>query len=811
MKRKNKGAAVERFAAFIADNRRMLLIVFILLALMSAFTARLAKTNDSLEDYLDEKTETRQGLDIMEKEFVTYGTARVMVNNLSFEQADQLKKLILDISGVNEVEFDDSEQHYWNSYSLFEIKFNGTKDSNVSIKALEKTEALLEPYDSYISTDVGNPLKKIIDREMLVVDVIAFGIILIVLLLTSNTFAEIPVLLITFGAAAIFNMGTNFIFGEISFVTNSIAVVLQLALAMDYAIILMHRYLEEHDGNGLSPRDSVIVALSKAIPEIAGSSLTTVSGLLALTFMKYKLGADMGFVLIKAILISLVCVFTLMPILIMMFSGLIDKTHHRNYMPEIPFISKFVNKTKYVVPPIFLIVFICAAFFSTQTNYVFNQDSVDSLRHNEIQLAEKKIEEVFGKTTTFAIIVPSGNGDGEKTIVREVKALEKTVSVTGLSDIKAKDDHNLLDELSPREFSELAGIDYEMAVLLYRSYALENKEFGLALTGTDNYKIPLLDIFEYLIDNKEKVYLDIDEETEKKLDDLEKDLDEGRKQLQSDNWSRIVVEADISPEGEESYEYLAELKSLTAKTYSKYHIVGDTTSCRDLKVSFDDDNKLISLLSVTFVAAVLLLTFKSAGLPILLLLIIQGSIFINFSSPYFTGNSVFFVTYLIITSIQMGANIDYAIVISGRYLDFRNKYDAKSAMKYALEAAFPTIFSSGSMLTSAGVVIALVTSNETISAVGVYLGKGTFVSMILVLCVLPQIIILGDKLIHKTKFTLQSEAPAVDIAGKVVLNGKVSGYVNGYVNGEIYGSFDGEIKASVENCKRDEDGAKDEE
>ncbi len=811
MKRKNKGAVVERFAAFIADNRRMLLIVFIVLALVCAFTAGLAKTNDSLEEYLDEDTETRQGLDIMEKEFVTYGTARVMVNNLSFEQADQLKTLISDISGVNEVEFDDSEQHYWNTYSLFDIKFNGTKDSSVSIKALEKTETLLEPYDSYISTDVGNPLKKIIDREMLVVDVLAFGIILVVLLLTSNTFAEIPVLLITFGAAAIFNMGTNFIFGEISFVTNSIAVVLQLALAMDYAIILMHRYLEEHDGNGLSPRDSVIAALSKAIPEIAGSSLTTVSGLLALTFMKYKLGADMGFVLIKAILISLVCVFTLMPIMIMMFSGLIDKTHHRNYMPEIPFISRFVIKTKHIVPPIFLVVFICAAFFSTQTNYVFNQDSVDSLRHNEIQLAEKKIEEIFGKTTTFAIIVPSGNGDGEKTIVREVKSLDKTVSVTGLSDIKAKDDYNLLDELSPREFSELADIDYEMAVLLYRSYALENKEFGLALTGTDNYKIPLLDIFEYMIDNKEKVYLDIDEETEKKLDDLEKDLEEGRKQLQSEEWSRIVVEADIAPEGEESYEYLAELKSVAARTYSKYHIVGDTTSCRDLKVSFDDDNKLISLLSVTFVAAVLLLTFKSAGLPILLLLIIQGSIFINFSSPYFTGNSVFFVTYLIITSIQMGANIDYAIVISGRYLDFRNTYDANTAMKYALEAAFPTIFSSGSMLTSAGVVIALVTSNETISAVGVYLGKGTFVSMILVLCVLPQIIILGDKLIHKTKFTLQSEAPTVDIAGKVVLNGKVRGYVNGYIDGEIYGSFDGEIKASVENCKRDEETAENEE
>lgn len=799
MQHKNmKGNLIEKFAAYIVDHRKQLLVIFLVAAIVCAFTSTLTRTNDKLEEYLDEDTDTRQGLTVMDNEFTTYGTAEIMVTNMTFAQAEEIAEKIEAIEGVKEVVFDDSADHSWNSYSLMNVTFSGDKDSKVSRDALAEIKTLLKDYDSYLSTEVGNPLKTIISREMLVVDLIAFCIIVIVLLLTSSTYAEILVFLITFGAAAIYNMGTNFLMGEISYVTDSIAVVLQLALAMDYAIILCHRYLEEHDGNGLAPREAIIAALSKAIPEIAGSSLTTVSGLLALTFMKYNLGADMGFVLIKAILISLLCVFTVMPVMLILFSGLIDRTHHRSYMPKIPFLSRFVYRTRKIVPPLFLVVFVLATVFVGKVHYVYDQNSVNSIRHNEIQKAEQKIESVFGSTTQFAIIVPTGNGDGERAIVQEVKALDKTKSVTGLSDIEATDEYNLLDELNPRQFSELAGIDYEVAALLYRSYALENEEFGLALTSIDNYRIPLLDIFNYLLENRDKVYIELDDDDEKKLDDLQEELDEGQKQLRSQDWSRIVVEADIPSEGDESYAYLDSLKAIAAKSYSTYHVVGTTTSCSDLKASFADDNRLISILSVAFVAVILLLTYKSAGLPILLLLIIQGSINLNFASSVLTHSNVFFVTYLIITSIQMGANIDYAIVISGRYLEYRKRMDIREAMSAALETAFPTVFSSGTMLTSAGFVIMLMTSNETISAVGLYLGKGTLISMLLVLGVLPQIIMLGDALIHKTTFTLESDVPVVEHSGRLQLDGHVKGYISGYIDGEIHASFKGDIKATVE-------------
>lgn len=198
---------------------------------------------------------------------------------------------------------------------------------------------------------------------MNVVTLIAAVIIVLVLTFTSRAYAEVPVLLITFVAAALINMGTNFLLGTISFVSNSVTIVLQLALAIDYAIILIHRYSEEHEK--MAPREACITALSKAIVEISSSSLTTVSGLIALAFMQFKIGADLAMVLIKAIMFSLLSVFTLMPGLIMLFSNLIDKSVHKNFVPKISAVGKFAFATKYVIPPVFVVVAIAGFIFPT--------------------------------------------------------------------------------------------------------------------------------------------------------------------------------------------------------------------------------------------------------------------------------------------------------------------------------------------------------------------------------------------------------------------------------------------------------------
>ena len=796
METKKQMSLMERISAFIVDKRNIIFLAFLAAAVFCSFSRNWVQVNDSLTDYLPEDTETRQGLELMEQEFVTFGTAKIMVQNITYDQALELLERIENTDGVKSVEFDDSPDHYTAAAALFSVTFEGEENDQVSIDALAEMKQKLADYDLYVSSTVGNPLKAVINQEMLVVDIIAVVIIILVLLLTSKTYAEIPVLLITFGAAAILNMGTNYLMGEISFVTNSIAIVLQLALAIDYAIILCHRYMEEHESK--PAREAAVIALSKAIPEISASSLTTVSGLLALSFMQYRLGYDIGVVLIKAILLSLCSVFLLMPGLLVTFSRLIDKTHHKNFVPKISFLGKAAYATRYAVPPIFVCVFIAAFFFSGRANYVYSQYSVSSIRHNDTQIADMLTEELFGSTNQMAVIVPAGDYEREAKLIANIEELPRTVSVTGLANIKAVDDYYLTSSLTPRQFAELTDLDFEVAKVLYSGYAMEQDDYGQMATNLDNYSVPLLDMYDYLCAQRDEVSISLPQETEESMDDLQQQLNDAKLQLKSENWSRIVLEMDLPIEGDESFEYLDILHGIVARYYEDYYLVGDTTSCADLKTSFENDNLLISILSILFVILVLIFTFHSAGLPVLLILIIQGSICCNFSFPYLKGNNLFFLTYLIISAIQMGANIDYAIVISSRYMELKDSMPLREAMIETLNQAFPTIITSGTMLASAGIVIGLMTSNETISAIGMYLGTGTLISIFLVMCVLPQILLLGDTIIRKTSFSISKGAAVTSKTGLIRINGRVRGTMDGLVDAEIHGIFRGTLNAVID-------------
>ena len=792
----NNKSFMEKVATVIVDKRKIIFLIFIAALLFCAVSSNWVQVNDDIALYLPEDTETRRGMDIMEKEFVTYSTADVMVENISYEQAEHLLDVIENTEGVKSVEFDNTERHYKSASALFKVTFDGLEDDEVSINALAELKEKLKDYDLRVGSQVGNPLKIIINKEMFIVDIIAFFIVITVLLFTSNTYGEIPVLLITFGAAALLNMGTNYMMGPISFVTNSIAIVLQLALAIDYAIILCHRFTEERADK--DAREAAISALSKAIPEISASSLTTVSGLLALTFMQFKLGADMGLVLIKAILLSLCSVFFLLPGLLVLFSPLIDRTHHKSFVPKVSFLGKFAYVTRYIMPVIFVAIAVTAAVLSHKANYVYEQASVKSYRQNEEQIAEASIAELFGKDNIMAVLVPAGDYQEEAGLIKDLEDLGRVEKVLGLANIEAKDGYYITDALNPREFSELTNLDYEVASVLYTGYAMSLDDYGQVVTNLENYSVPLMDMFGYLSEKRDEVALNLPEDMEDSLNDLEAQLNDGKLQLQSKDWSRIVVTLSLPKEGKESFDYLDIVRGVVARHYDKFYVIGDTTCCSDLKDSFEKDNILISVLTILFVITVLIFSFRSVGLPLLLIMIIQGSIWCNFSRPYLMHENLFFITYLIISAIQMGANIDYAIVISSRYLEFKEKMPLKEAMIETLNHAFPTVVTSGSMLSLAGLAIALMTSNETISAIGVYLGVGTFISMILVLCILPQILLMGDIIISKTSFTLKKSDKVTRKVGVMRINGHVKGRLDGYIDADIHGIFKGDITAIID-------------
>ena len=584
-----KQSPIQRAAAFIVDKRKAFYLLYIGLSIFCVFSSKWVSVNDDLTSYLPGETETRRGLTAMEAEFVTFGSSRVLVDNVSYAQAEGLASRLEAIEGVKSVEFDGTEDHYRSGAALFSVTYDGTATDPVSLEALERVREELGAYDLYITGDTGDSASASLDAEMQLVMLIAVGIILLVLLFTSHTYMEIPVLLMTFGMAALLNKGTNFLFGEISFVSNSVAVVLQLALAIDYAIILCHRYTEERERMGA--RDAVVTALSKAIPEISGSSMTTLSGLGAMCFMRFGIGRDLGFVLMKAIVLSLLSVFTLMPGLLMSFSGLIDRTHHRSFVPTISGWGRLAVKTRFIMPPIFALLLVGGFLFSARCPYVYGQTTLTTFSQNESQLAQQKVDGTFGGVNTIAMLVPAGDYEQEGRLLRRLDAMPQVDSVLGLASVEAVDGYVLTDRLTPRQFAELTDLDIEAARLLYSAYAVDQETYGRLVSGVDSYGVPLLDMFLFVYDQMQAGYVTLDEEMTESIEDLHAQLHDAQLQLKGETYSRLVLQLGLPEESQETFDFLGVLHKAAADYYPEgVLVVGNSTSDFDLSSSFSNDN-----------------------------------------------------------------------------------------------------------------------------------------------------------------------------------------------------------------------------
>lgn len=789
---------LETLATFIVDKRNLIFFVYLAAAVFSLFSTFWVDVNSDLISYLPKNTETRQGIEIMGEEFVTYGTARVMVTHVTYELAEDLAEQISEIDGVSSVTFDRTEAHFKGSEALFDVSFSGQTYDQSSKDAMNEIKAMLEPYDTYISSEVGYSLEDTLNREIMVISVMAVVIIVAVLLLTSRSWAEIPLMLITFGAAALLNMGTNYWYQEISFVSNSVTVLLQLALAIDYAIILLHRFGEEREYT--DDRTACIRALCYSIPAIAASSLTTMSGMVAMMFMQFRIGFDMGLCLVKAILFSMLSVFTLMPGLLMLFSKAIQKTQHKLLIPKIDFWGKFIVKLRHITAPLFLLVLIGGCLLSSACPYNFGYSNIRTSRQNEQQVANDRVNSTFGTQNIMALLVPKGDYASEKALLKQLESYDEVSYAMGLSNIEAMDGYTLVDELTPRQFAELTDMDYEVVQLLYAAYAASDEEYGRIVSGIDGYTIPLMDLFLFVVEQADSGMIELEGEIGEQLDGLHDQLVAGKQQMMGEHYSRMMIALDLPEESEETFAFLQTIHNEAKKYYpsDQIYLVGNSTSDYDLSVAFERDNIVISVLSIAFVILVLLFTFKSVGLPVLLILVIQGSIWINFSFPTLSQEPVFFMSYLIISAIQMGANIDYAIVISTRYQEMRQQFPPKESIIKALNLAFPTVFTSGTILASASFLLGFISTEPSIVGMGQCLCRGTLISIVLVMFVLPQLLVLGDKIVEKTRFNIKYPELTQTARGTVLVSGKVRGHINGMVDATMHGMIRGEVSAIVE-------------
>lgn len=677
---------MERLVNGILKYKKSILVFFILATVISLFTSSMVNINYNIMDYLPEEAPSTKALDVMNEEY-DKGAAnvRVVLKDVSIVDALKYKEKIKKVDGVDDIQWlddvvnikeplelqnqDTIESWYKNNEALFSITVNEDKEES----AIDEIGEIIGE-NGMISGSAVNIVfaQETTEKELIKMMVILIPIILIILFLTTSSWFEPVLFLSTIGIAIIINSGTNLILGEISFVTKAAGSILQLAVSMDYSIFLLHRF-SEFRNEGLAVKEAMKEAILKSVSSILSSGLTTVVGFAALIVMKFKIGPDMGFVMLKAICLSLISVLVLLPVLALYCYKLIDKTQHKSFMPKFNKFAKVSYKFRHISIILFLLLLIPCFLAQQNNSFSYGASEIYSDESTKIGHDTAAINKEFGKTNPLVLMVPKGDLVSERALCDELENIDKITSITS--------------------YAETVGIT-----------------------------IPT----EYVPDNT-------------------------LSQLISDNYSRFIIVANVKVEGDETFALIDEIRNLAYKYYDdSYYFLGESVNTLDLKETIEDDNKKVNAISIIAIMIILLLTFKSLSLPIILVLVIEFSIWSNLTFNYFIGNDVFYIAYLIISSIQLGATIDYAILFTNRYIENRETMNKKEATQATISTTTVSILTSASILATAGIILGEISTNSIIAQLGILVGRGAILSLILVLFVLPALLMLLDKLIAKT-------------------------------------------------------------
>lgn len=749
-----KPSPLHRASEWIVDHYRLFFVVFAALLVFSAVASGWVKVENDVAAYLPADSETRQGLDIMEQEFQTYGSAKILLRDTDADAAAATAEQIRAVDGVDSCTYTMNDT----GSALLSVSLSDLEGSDTCAQTVQALRDLLDGSGAYIYSAEGYSISDQINGEVRGLLVIVAIILVTVLTFTSSTYAEVPILLITFLAAALINKGTNFVFGTISFVSNAVAILLQLAMSVDYAIIFCNRYKQAHET--LPVREAVIESLEKSITVISSSSLTTIAGLVAMTFMKFGLGRDLGIVLIKAILISMLTVFLLMPGLLLKLGPAMDKTKHRNFVPKISGVGRLAWRTRRVVPLVFAAVLVVACIGANRVSYVYSEAPLKTHNADVNRTASQAITDDFGDETVLAVVVPAGDYTQEAALLDALSAVPEVKSAVGIAGTEAAGGYRLADAVDYRTFAQLSDVDSTSAQALFALYAAENGAAQTAAQDLSGYQVPLLKLFEFLNDKIADGTVTLSAAQAAQVTALSSQLERASAQLEGTSYHRLVLTLAAASDGDETFALLDRIHAVVHQYYpTDSYLVGDAMSAYGSEQTFTQDNVMVSAMSILMVMLVLLFTFRSLGMPILLTLVIQGSIWINFGITVLTGEYVLFMVYLVASAIQMGCNVDYAIVVASHYTEARADQGPREAMITALNLAFPTIITSGTMLISAGLLIGARVSSGAVAGMGRFVGVGSLITVFLVLFVLPQLLLLGDTFVRRTALPAQRRLP----------------------------------------------------
>ena len=681
-----------RLARFIIKKQKWIESVFAAGCLFSLIAMLFVNVNYDLTEYLPDTARSHIGLDQMESAFGYPGTARVMLKDVSLYEAKQYKDRLEAVDGVDQILWCDStvniyagedfidmesiEDYYKDGCAVMDVTFDEGDTSAKTAQAIEQMQAITGEKGYYVGMAVQTKsLTENVESEMSLILTVAVIMIFAVLCITTNAWSEPFLFLLVMGVAILLNRGTNIFIGTVSFLTDNVAMVLQLATSMDYSIFLLDAFSREREG-GLSEEEAMVRAVDDAINSIFASSLTTVVGFLALVSMKFTIGFDMGLVLAKGIVFSLLTVVFFMPAMILKFASMNERTRHRRFLPDFQGLSRRIYKARYASLALMLLLVPPAYVAQGMNTYLYGNSAVGASEGTKVYADDQVIVNTFGRSNMLLALYPNTSSVREREMTEAIEALPYVKSVTSLA--------GTLPEGIPEEF------------------------LPQSLTG----------------------------------------------ELHTRDWCRMLIYIRTKSESSQAFACTQELEEILTGYYPENsYLVGETPSTRDIRDTITEDNTRVNMLSLLGVFLVVMASFRSLVVPALVIIPIEAAIFLNMAVPYLAGDTMVYMGYIIVSSIQLGATVDYAILLANNYAACRKKIpDKREACIQALSLSCTSIFTSGTIIVLAGYIIHFISSTAAIGDLGHLIGRGGLYSMVLVLTVLPALLVLFDRIVTDNEF-----------------------------------------------------------
>ncbi len=722
----------EKLARGIVRGRIPILIVMLVLAGLCTTTIGKTRINYDLNRYLSGDTMTKRALKVMEEEFGTGEQLQIMFLNREEEALRSMTETLQSLPEVQLATRDpqkDITGEDGTRYQLLTLTMNEFEPAEL-VPRLRSMFPEAGKY--YVGGSAASQLdeQKRVAEEMPTVMLISVGIMLAVLLLTSHAWLEPLVILIVLGASILINMGTNFIFPDVSFITFAVCAILQLALSIDYAIMLLHTWTNGCE-SGLSPREAMEDAIAQCLMRIASSAMTTVAGLLSLLFMSFTIGFDIGLVLSKGIIISMLGVFLMMPGVTLLLEKPLRATGHRPLHMGGEQLGAGIYRARKPLAAVLVALVLCGAFLNQRTTYLFTGRGASG----KTETAE--IQAVFGDNNPLVLLVPGGEEDSDydrqRELVEKLQALTLRDGTPALGSITSMvtTGEAALKYYTVDEVAEMTGQN-KLAVSLF----FMMNDFGKTVRGDR-----LLEAAGELAADNQQVA------------SLREMLATARRALIGPRYSRMLLEMNFAPtDRDENFRpAMDRIMEAAGSVYGEeYYITGVAMSTYDIGQAFTGDLMKVNIITLLAILLIVILSFRAIRLPLLLVFVIEGAIWITMGISGLTGESIFFMAYLICLAIQMGATIDYGILLCDQYRIARGgQMMPREALGEALKKSMPTVLTSGTILITAGFVIGVQCSVYYISSIGSLLSRGALISVILVLTLLPALLTLCDRWIIK--------------------------------------------------------------